>query len=77
MSKITQLLYEITDEDFRLKDREFYSWDKVDCSDVGALVVTLKYLLERDLNTPYYLDSYPKHEKLYKVLFEGEDSFIS
>lgn len=76
MSITHELIYQMTTEEFRRTDDAFFSWDKGDCSEVGALIVIMKHLLEQGIKDPYYVSSYPKHKELYDLLFNGEKNFI-
>jgi hypothetical protein len=73
---ILDLLYKVTDEEFRTLDSTFYSWDKGDCSEAGALLVILKYVIGKEVEKPYYLDSYPQHKEIYELLFSNPTKYI-
>ena len=71
--KLGDLLYEITDPDFRILDDTFYAWDKGDCSELGMLLVLYKYIYLEKIKDGYYLMSYPQHEEIYNYLFGDDD----
>ena len=76
MSKIVDTMYEVCSKEFRTLDLDFHAWDKSDCSDVGALLVMLKYIVESEKDLPYYRDSYGHQEDLYNYIFNSGRRFI-
>lgn len=76
MSKIIGIMYEVCSNEFLTTDSSFYSWDKGDCSDVGALLIMLKYKVESEKDLPYYRDSYGHQEDLYNYIFNSGKRFI-